>query len=97
MTRSGRLALVCDECDSTWFDRNGVSPENAQSPYPRGWAPPDRSTLGRRFVARLRAWGLIPTRGPGPFVFPDGDALDRPATASEIRDGGWGDLVPAES
>jgi hypothetical protein len=93
LTRRGRLALICDECDCTWFDRDNISLENAQHPYPEGWAPPDRSTPGRRFVSWLRAWGFIPTRRPD-FVFPDGDALDRPATAEEIRAAGWGDLVP---
>jgi hypothetical protein len=47
-------------------------------------------------VSRLGVWGFVPTRRPV-FELPDGDMLDRPATVAEIRDGGWGDLVPAES
>lgn len=91
-TRRGRLALICDECDGTWFDRDDMSADNPVWPAPQP-ASPDRSTRDRRFVAKLRAWGFIPSPGPE-FVFPDGDTLDRPATAEEIRAAGWDDLVP---
>lgn len=31
-TRAGRLALVCDECDTTWFDPSDVSEAGAVVP-----------------------------------------------------------------
>lgn len=96
LTRRGRLALICDECECTWFDRDNISAENPQWAHPEAWTPPDRSTPGRRFKSWLRAVGFIPTPRPD-WVFPDGDVLERPATAAEIRAGGWGDLVPPEA
>jgi hypothetical protein len=49
-----------------------------------------------RVVRRLQAWGLVPAPRREEFVLPDGDVLAGPATAAQIRAGGWGDLLPPE-
>ena len=90
VTCQGRLVLVCDECDATWFDRASVSVSDFEVPR-----PVDRPA-GNRVVRRLQAWGFLPAPKPE-FVFADGDVLAGPATPEQIRAGGWGDLLSADS
>jgi hypothetical protein len=93
LLRSGRLALVCDECDATWLDPNAVSGDSPQYPSadPPVTVPSRPASLRVRVMARLRL--IVPTRNRSVFVLLDGDVLVRPALADEIRAGGWGDLI----
>jgi hypothetical protein len=94
LLRSGRLALVCNECDATWLDPDTVSDDTVQylSPDPPVSVPSRHDSLRARAMARVRL--IVPTRNRTVFVLPDGDVLVRPAVADEIRGGGWGDLIP---
>jgi hypothetical protein len=93
LLRSGRLALVCDECDATWLDPHTVSEANARypAPDPPVSVPSRHDSLRARVMARVRL--IVPSRNRTVFVLPDSDALLRPALTDEIRAGGWGDLV----
>jgi hypothetical protein len=97
LLRSGRLALVCDECDATWLDRTNVAYDTADFPVPDPDPLPRALGHGRSLRNRAMAWLrlVVPTRRRTVFMLHDGDVLLRPATVDEIRARGWDDLQPS--
>jgi hypothetical protein len=60
ITQGGRLALVCDECDATWFDRHAPSEATAEWPEPRTFELADGDVLDRPATPeeiRAGGWG----------------------------------------
>jgi hypothetical protein len=60
ISRRGRLALVCDECDATWFDRTRVEEETVEWPEPGTFELADGDALERPATEdeiRSGGWG----------------------------------------